>query len=240
MKHRIINIIQAIFRSKHLLAPGLGLAILGAVFALPAAAGEQGQIGIYDINVSHGLTFTGKKTDAPAPLALRGYDAVNYFTDGKPRLGTLRYAALNKGAIYWFVSEKHKKMFEADPDRFLPQFGGFCAYGVTQSTKFDGDPLLWNVYKGKLYLNVTPALQAKWLGKGLYQVAIIMPHRDGFTRLWARSAWRSDAVYRKTGATMSQSLVKPPFRSPRQSVGGRREALTMPPHRRRRLSYPTD
>ena len=65
---------------------------------------------------------------------------------------------------------EHKKMFVANPDRYVPQYGGFCAFGVTQVTKFDGDPLLWNIHNGKLYVNATPALQQKWLGKGLVNV----------------------------------------------------------------------
>ncbi|RMH16006.1 MAG: YHS domain-containing protein [Gammaproteobacteria bacterium] len=132
-----------------------------------ASASEPDQIDSYDVNVSHGLTFSSNKSDPPAPLALRGYDTVSYFTDGKPQLGTSQHAVLHNGAIYWFSSEKHKQKFESDPDHYLPQYGGFCAYGVTQATKFDGDPLLWNIHKGKLYLNVTPALRKKWLGEGL-------------------------------------------------------------------------
>ncbi|MEP3246165.1 MAG: YHS domain-containing (seleno)protein [Sneathiella sp.] len=132
-----------------------------------SAAGQQGQVGVYDVNVGHGFTFTGKPTDPPAPLALRGYDTVSYFTGGKPQIGTAQHATLHNGAIYWFASEKHQKMFVASPEKYLPQYGGFCAFGVTQQTKFDGDPLLWNIDDGKLYLNVTPDLQAKWLGKGL-------------------------------------------------------------------------
>lgn len=143
---------------------------LGIFFAVPASASTPDQIGTYDVNVSHGLTFSGNKSDMPAPLALRGYDTVSYFTDGKPQLGTIQHAALHSGAIYWFASEKHKKMFITNPDHYLPQYGGFCAYGVTQATKFDGDPLLWNIYKGKLYVNVTSALQKKWLGKGLTNI----------------------------------------------------------------------
>jgi len=135
--------------------------------ALPVSASQQSQVGGYDINVSHGFTFTGNSGDAPAPLSLRGYDAVSYFTEGKPQLGSVQHAAIHNGAIYWFASEKHKKLFVANPEHYLPQYGGFCAFGVTQKTKFDGDPLLWNIHKGKLYLNVTPDLQAKWLGKGL-------------------------------------------------------------------------
>lgn len=149
------------------LAAMIGLALLGFGLAGPSFAAGPAQIGIYDINVGHGLTFTGKKTDAPAPLALRGYDAVAYFADGKPQLGTVQHAVLHNGAIYWFASDAHRKMFEASPDKYLPQYGGFCAFGVTQQTKFDGDPLLWNIHAGKLYLNVTPDLQKKWLGEGL-------------------------------------------------------------------------
>lgn len=162
-----MNPLHMTIRLSNLLQALAGLALSGLLFATPTSAGQQDQIGVYDVNVSHGLTFTGKSTDAPAPLALRGYDTVSYFTDGNPQLGTVLHAVSHNGAIYWFTSDEHKKMFEADPDRFLPQYGGFCAYGVTQKTKFDGDPLLWNILHGKLYLNVTPDLQAKWLGKGL-------------------------------------------------------------------------
>ncbi len=161
--------------SKILLSPAkvlkiaTGIALAGILFAAPTpiSAGEQDQIGVYDVNVGHGLTFTGQPNDAPAPLALRGYDTVSYFTEGKPQIGSLRHAVVHDGAIYWFESAEHKKMFLAEPSRFLPQYGGFCAFGVTQQTKFDGDPLLWNIHEGKLYLNVTPDLRAKWLGKGL-------------------------------------------------------------------------
>ena len=167
MKSTTLSLVRISTRVKYLAALARATVLLAFAFAGPAAAGAQGQIGIYDVNVGHGLTFTGKKTDAPAPLALRGYDTVSYFTDGKPQLGSVRQAAMHKGAIYWFVSDEHKKLFEADPKRYAPQYGGFCAFGTTQQTKFDGDPLLWNIYKGKLYLNVTPELQQKWLGKSL-------------------------------------------------------------------------
>jgi YHS domain-containing protein len=167
MKSILFALVDVSTRTKNLAALVGGIALLSFAFAGPAAAGVQNQIGVFDVNVSHGLTFTGKKTDAPAPLALRGYDTVSYFTDGKPALGSVQHAAMHKGAIYWFASDEHKKMFEADPGRYAPQYGGFCAFGTTQQTKFDGDPLLWNIHKGKLYLNVTPDLQQKWLGKGL-------------------------------------------------------------------------
>jgi YHS domain-containing protein len=162
-----MNSLRMTSRVAGLLKGLAGLVLLVVSASAPASAGQQDQVGVYDINVSHGLTFTGRSNDPPAPLALRGYDPVSYFTDGKPQLGTVQHAVLHDGAIYWFTSGEHQKMFQLEPGRYLPQYGGFCAYGVTQKTKFDGDPLLWNIHRGKLYLNVTPALQDKWLGKGL-------------------------------------------------------------------------
>ncbi len=62
-------------------------------------------------------------------------------------------------------------MFESDPYQYVPQYGGFCAFGVIQQTKFDGDPEVWNIHRGKRYLNVTSDLQKKWLSGMDGQVA---------------------------------------------------------------------
>ena len=67
-----------------------------------------------------------------------------------------------------------------------------------------------------------------------------MTYRDGLTRFSARSVRRGDSGHREACATLSENLVKPPFRSPMQSVGVRRKTLTMPPHRLRLPSCPTN
>ena len=117
--------------------------------ALPAAAEHE-------VNTSGGYTLAG------APLALRGFDPVAYFADGKAALGNPAIQAVHDGATYQFTSEAHKKSFEADPARYAPQFGGFCAFGVALGKKFDGDPQAWKIVDGKLYLNLNGDIQKKW------------------------------------------------------------------------------
>lgn len=96
-------------------------------------------------------------------LALRGYDPVSYFTDNKPVLGDFTITAEHEGATYRFTSEAHKAMFEKDPARYLPQYGGFCAFGTAQGYKVDGDPNVWKVVDNKLYLNLAPAVAERWV-----------------------------------------------------------------------------
>ena len=62
---------------------------------------------------------------------ISGYDAVAYFTEGKPRRGNGRYAAQFDGVTYLFASEDNKKKFEANPQKYIPAYGGYCALGVT-------------------------------------------------------------------------------------------------------------
>jgi YHS domain-containing protein len=87
-------------------------------------------------------------------IALGGYDATSYFTDGKPVKGDFTISAVHNGATYWFANQANKDTFVANPEKFAPAFGGYCAFGVTLSKKLSGDPLVWKIVDGKLYLNV--------------------------------------------------------------------------------------
>jgi YHS domain-containing protein len=98
----------------------------------------------------------------PTGLALRGYDPVSYQMDGGPKQGDFGISAEYKGATYRFASEDNKKAFEADPAKFAPQYGGYCAMGAAFGKKFDGDPTLWKVVEGKLYLNLAAPVAMKW------------------------------------------------------------------------------
>jgi YHS domain-containing protein len=93
-------------------------------------------------------------------LALRGYDPVAYFEDGKPRKGLTTFAASYGGARYLFVSESHRKLFLENPKMYLPEYGGFCAVGTSYGEKVDVDPETGKVIGGKLYLNNSPKAQA--------------------------------------------------------------------------------
>lgn len=107
-------------------------------------------------NTSTGMTL------AKAPLAVHGYDVVAYFTEGTPRVGRAAFTATYDGAAYRFVSEGNKKLFEDNPERYAPQFGGFCAFGVSVGAKFDGDPTLWRIVNNRLYFNLNPDIKAMW------------------------------------------------------------------------------
>ena len=96
-------------------------------------------------------------------LALQGYDPVAYFTDGAATPGNWKITASYKDATYRFASEEHKAAFEADPEAYLPQYGGYCAFGAAMGFKFDGDPHQWKIVDGALYLNISKDIQDRWL-----------------------------------------------------------------------------
>ena len=86
-------------------------------------------------------------------LALRGYDPVAYFDSARPTKGLETIAAEHDGARYLFATEAHRRAFLANPSKYVPQFGGFCAVGTSFGEKVDADPETGRVIDGKLYVN---------------------------------------------------------------------------------------
>jgi YHS domain-containing protein len=95
-------------------------------------------------------------------LALRGVDPVSYFTDGMPKQGDFGITAVHEGAVYRFATKENKVAFEKEPAKYLPQYGGYCAFAAGLGKKFDGDPNVWKIVDNKLYLNVAPVVAEKW------------------------------------------------------------------------------
>ena len=95
-------------------------------------------------------------------LALQGYDPVAYFTEGEATKGSYKITASYDDATYWFSSEEHKAAFEANPDAYVPEYGGYCAFGAAMGFKFDGDPNHWKIVDGELYLNLSKDIQERW------------------------------------------------------------------------------
>ncbi len=95
-------------------------------------------------------------------LALRGYDPVAYFTLGKPTKGKRDISVKNSGGTYYFASQNNKDRFLQNPTKFLPQYGGYCAYGTAVKNKVDGDPRIWHIVNGKLYFNITRSVDRTW------------------------------------------------------------------------------
>jgi YHS domain-containing protein len=94
--------------------------------------------------------------------AVHGYDVVAYFTEGKPVPGNNRYTAKHDGATYRFASAAHRDAFAANPAKYAPQYGGYCAFGTAMGRKFDGDPQAWAIVDDKLYLNLNSDVQSRW------------------------------------------------------------------------------
>jgi hypothetical protein len=119
-----------------------------------------------------GLALAGKiafATDSIQPVnttservAIKGYDTVAYFTDGQPKKGQPEYQFVWRDARWLFASAQHMELFAGDPERYAPQFGGFCAGGVTRGKLVQADPEAWTIVDGKLYLNFDKAVRDQW------------------------------------------------------------------------------
>lgn len=90
--------------------------------------------------------------DQDKNLMLKGHDPVAYFTDGRHVLGTPAIKTEYDGVVYRFASEEHKQMFLREPEKYAPQFGGFCSNGMAYAIPWGGDPDTWAIIDGKLYI----------------------------------------------------------------------------------------
>lgn len=95
-------------------------------------------------------------------VALRGYDPVSYFEENKPKLGSSSYSHTYKGSKFYFSSPDNRRKFAESPEKYVPQFGGFCAYGAAKGAKFSTQPDAFAVVDGKLYLNKNRQVQNLW------------------------------------------------------------------------------
>lgn len=95
-------------------------------------------------------------------VGAKGYDVVAYFTDQAAVKGTTQFEHVHGGVTYRFASAAHREAFAREPERYLPQFGGFCAWAVSRNYTADVDPTAWRVVDGKLYLNYNASVQTKW------------------------------------------------------------------------------
>lgn len=93
---------------------------------------------------------------------LAGHDPVSYFTDAKPLRGSASVTAKHASETYRFASETNRARFVAAPERYLPQYGGHCAWAVAQGELAPADALVYRVVEGKLYLNFNRDVAARW------------------------------------------------------------------------------
>ncbi len=98
-----------------------------------------------------------------AGVGLRGYDPVAYFKIGAPQRGNASFSASHNGVTYHFADAANRDLFKSRPEAFAPQFGGFCETGVSLKKKLDGDPDVWRVADGKLYVYINRGAMNKLL-----------------------------------------------------------------------------
>ncbi|MDP3921329.1 MAG: YHS domain-containing (seleno)protein [Candidatus Omnitrophota bacterium] len=111
--------------------------------------------------LSPGVLQAGFNSDAQG-LALKGYDAVAYFTESAAVPGTAEHEVAWQGVKWRFKNEENKALFAADPEKYAPQYGGYCAFAVSRGATADGDPNAWSIEGGKLYLNLNARIRSRW------------------------------------------------------------------------------
>ena len=95
-------------------------------------------------------------------LAIKGYDPVAYFKESKPVKGSKDFVFEWNNATWQFASAEHRDAFAANPEKYAPQYGGYCAWAVSQNKTADIDPNAWKILNDKLYLNYDSEIQKKW------------------------------------------------------------------------------
>lgn len=97
--------------------------------------------------------------------AIDGYDAVAYFKEAKPVAGKAEFSTEWNGARWQFSSADNLAEFQASPERYAPQYGGYCAFAVANGYTAKSDPSAWHIEAGKLYLNFDASVREQWLAR---------------------------------------------------------------------------
>ena len=112
------------------------------------------------------LAHAGYDTETDSNgVILAGHDVVGYFNEGKPILGNAKYTAVYNDAIYRFKSAENRDLFSKNPSKFAPQYGGFCAFGMTFGKKFEIDGKAFEIVDGKLFVNKNLDVYKTWAKK---------------------------------------------------------------------------
>jgi len=96
-------------------------------------------------------------------VAVSGYDTVTYFTESKAVKGDAQYSTEYKGVEWHFSNQSNLDMFKNTPEKYAPQYGGYCAWAVAHNDTAKGDPQQWTIHNNKLYLNYDSDIQSRWL-----------------------------------------------------------------------------
>jgi YHS domain-containing protein len=130
-------------------------------FLMIAAAALAAPLAVNAPALADGGVFVGVEGEN---VAIGGYDAVSYFQgNGVPVRGDAKFMVMHNGAEFHFSSQANADRFAANPNAYAPQYGGHCAWAMSRGSLAPGDPMLYKVVSGKLYLNFNQQVQKTWL-----------------------------------------------------------------------------
>lgn len=131
-------------------------------YLMIAAAALAAPVAVTAPALADGGVFVGVEG---GNVAVSGYDTVSYFQgNGAPVRGDARFKVRHNGAVYHFSSQANADLFAGNPDAYAPQYGGHCAWAMSRGALAPGDPTLYKIHDGKLYLNFNNDVQKTWLG----------------------------------------------------------------------------
>ena len=122
------------------------IALTGAAFAAAPAQADKAPV------------YTGTFSNT----AVQGHDPVAYFTEGRPVKGSRDFTTTYEGAEFRFASQENLDTFLLDPAKYAPQFGGYCAWAVSEGYTAKGDADHWAIVDDRLYLNYDEKIQTRW------------------------------------------------------------------------------
>lgn len=135
------------------------------IFNFKGHAHSAGLAFLVAANIMIGTALAGPNDNtyyAKEGVALAGYDTVAYFTQGEAMEGNAQFAHEWRNLTWHFSTQEHRDLFAANPFEYAPQFGGFCAFGVTQVKAMTPDMTIWEIEDGLLYLYADPWAQETW------------------------------------------------------------------------------
>ena len=113
--------------------------------------------------VFSGCSIQGKKFYQTEQGALRGYDPVAYFIENRAVPGNPQFQTDRFNTSWYFSSARNQQVFEQTPEKYLPEYGGYCAYAMSYGLVVSSDPKAFTIIDNKLYLNYSLAVREKWL-----------------------------------------------------------------------------
>jgi len=112
--------------------------------------------------VGHHTLAQSAPVFSPDGIAIKGYDAVSYFSDSEPTKGVKQFSYSWQGAEWRFKNQANLDAFKANPEKYAPQFGGYCAYGAMENHKAPTEPAAFTIVNSKLYLNYNQKVKELW------------------------------------------------------------------------------